>query len=293
MPVIDSSRTLQQVEAILGKPAFSSHGVSLYHADALEAMKHLPSALVDLTITSPPYNIGKEYETPLPLADYLDWSERWIGEVHRLSRSFGAFWLNLGYTEVPGEGRAVPIAYLLWNRIPFHLVQEVVWNYGAGVATKLMFSPRNEKFLWLVKSADHYTFNLDDVRDPNVKYPNQRKNGQLRVNQLGKNPTDVWQFPKVTTGQGRTGQRASSERTKHPAQFPVSVIERIVKACSNPGELLLDPFMGSCTTAEVAIRLGRNVIGFEIKEEYIALGIERLQRIIRTMEADRTQGRLI
>ena len=190
-------------------------------------MDHLPSEVVDLTITSPPYNIGKEYETNVPLTDYLDWSEQWIRKVNRLSKPFSALWLNLGYFEVPGRGRAVPIAYLLWDRIPFFLLQEVVWNYGAGVATKRMFSPRNEKFLWLVKSPDRYTFNLDEVRDPDVKYPNQRKNGKLRVNQLGKNPTDVWQFPKVTTGQGMTGRRASSERTKHPAQFPVAVIERI------------------------------------------------------------------
>ena len=173
------------------------------------------------------------------------------------------------------------------------MLQEVVWNYGAGVATKSIFSPRNEKFLGLVKSEGHYTFNLDEVRDPNVKFPNQRKNGRLRVNQLGKNPTDVWQFPKVTIGQGRTGQRASPERTKHPAQFPVSVIERIVKACSNQGDLLLDPFMGSCTTAEVAVRLRRNVIGFEIREEYLEIGIERLERVIRTMEQDWRQERLI
>ena len=284
---------LEQVHAILGRPSFHSHGVSLYHVDALQAMEYLPSSLVDLTVTSPPYNIGKEYETTIPLADYLDWSEQWIRQVHRLSSPFGAFWLNLGYVEVPGRGRAVPIAYLLWERLPFYLLQEVVWNYGAGVATKQMFSPRNEKFLWLVKSLDHYTFNLDDVRDPNVKYPGQRKNGRLRVNQLGKNPTDVWQIPKVTTGQEMTGRRASPERTKHPAQFPVAVIERIVRSCSNPGHLLLDPFMGSCTTAEVAIRNGRSAIGFEIKQEYLDIGIGRLERVIRTMEIERAQGRLL
>ena len=256
-------------------------------------MEYLPSSLVDLTVTSPPYNIGKEYEAAVPLADYLDWSERWIKQVYRLSKPFSAFWLNLGYVEVPGKGRAVPISYLIWERLPFYLVQEVVWNYGAGVATKRMFSPRNEKFLWLVKSLDQYTFNLDEVRDPNVKYPRQRKNGRLRVNQLGKNPTDVWQIPKITTGEDMTGRRASPERTKHPAQFPVSVIERIVRACSNPGDLLLDPFMGSCTTAEVAIRHGRYAIGFEIKQEYLDIGIERLKRAVRTMEADRAQGRLL
>ena len=283
----------EQFQAELGQPAFSSHGVSLYHADALQAMDHLPSDLIDLTVTSPPYNIGKEYETPMSIEDYIDWSEQWMSQVHRLSKPSSALWLNLGYVEVPSKGKAVPIAYLLWDRIPFYLIQEVVWNYGAGVATKRRFSPRNEKFLWLVKSIDQYTFNLDEVRDPNVKYPNQRKNGRLRVNPLGKNPTDVWQFPKVTTGQGMTGQRASPERTKHPAQFPTSVIERIVKACSNPEDLLLDPFIGSGTTAEVAIRQGRRAIGFEINADYLDIAAERLERTIRTVEMDRSQLRLV
>lgn len=255
-------------------------------------MQLLPSNLVDLTITSPPYNIGKEYETRMPLAAYLDWSEQWIGEVYRLSKPTSAFWLNLGYIEVPERGLAVPITYLFWERLPFFLIQEVVWNYGAGVAARRRFSPRNEKFLWLVKSPNEYTFNLDEVRDPDVKYPNQRKNGHLRVNQLGKNPTDVWQFPKVTTGQGMTGRRASPERTKHPAQFPVSVIERIVRSCSNPGDWILDPFMGSGTTAEVAIRQGRNAIGFEIKEEYLEIAIERLERVIRATELESARRRL-
>ena len=256
-------------------------------------MDHLPKDLIDLTVTSPPYNIGKEYETPLSIEEYIDWSEEWIDQVYRLSKPSSAFWLNLGYIEVPSRGKAVPIAYLLWERLPFYLVQEVVWNYGAGVATKYRFSPRNEKFLWLVKSPENYTFNLDEVRDPNVKYPNQRKNGRLRVNQLGKNPTDVWQIPKVTTGQGMTGQRASPERTKHPAQFPVSVIERIVKACSNPNDLLLDPFIGSGTTAEVAIRQGRHAIGFEINSSYLEIAAERLERTIRTVEMERAQQRLV
>ena len=91
MALSDSIPTVEQVHAFLGRPAFSSHGVSLYHVDALQAMAHLPSDFVDLTITSPPYNIGKEYETPIPLIDYLDWSEQWIGEVHRLSKPFSAF----------------------------------------------------------------------------------------------------------------------------------------------------------------------------------------------------------
>ena len=276
----------------LGKPAFSAHGAMLFHADAVESMRLLPGNLIDLTITSPPYNIGKEYEIITPLSEYINWSHLWIHQVHRICKLDGSLWLNVGYTEVPGRGRAVPIPYLLWDRMPFFLLQEVVWHYGAGVSTKRMLSPRNEKFLWLVRSPAKYTFNLDAVRDPNVKYPNQKKNGRLRVNPLGKNPSDVWMFPKVTTGKGLTGQRASPERTKHPAQFPVAVIDRIVKACSNSGEVILDPFLGSGTTAEVAIRNNRSVIGLEIRSEYIDIAVERIERTIRHIEQERRQRRL-
>ena len=271
---------MTNIKSILGKPTYDAHGVLLYQCDALEAMEQLPAGIFDLTITSPPYNIGKEYETKMSVDDYVEWSRRWINQVYDLCSSNGAFWLNLGYMEVPYIGRAVPISYLLWDRIAFYLLQEIVWNYGAGVATKKIFSPRNEKFLWYVKSPENYTFNLDDVRDPNVKYPNQKKNGKLRVNPLGKNPTDVWQFPKVTTGKGLTGQRASPERTKHPAQFPVSVIDRIVKACSNENELVFDPFIGSGTTAEVAIKNGRKVVGFEIRPDYIEIAVNRIEQAL-------------
>ena len=183
-----------------------------------------------------------------------------------------SFWLNLGYFSVDGKGKNVPISYLLWDKSPFFLLQEVVWNYGAGVAAKKYFSPRNEKFMWFVKDDSSYTFELDRVRDKNVKYPNQKKNGVLKCNPLGKNPTDVWQFPKVTSG----ANRSSVERTAHPAQFPEKVIERIVLACSNEGDLVLDPFMGSGTTAAVCQRLNRRCIGFELRDDYVDIIAERV-----------------
>jgi adenine-specific DNA-methyltransferase len=259
--------------AALGDPYWVDDRVALYKQDALQALARLPEDALALTVTSPPYNIGKEYEEPLPLDEYVSWSAEWVAGVHRVTALDGAFWLNLGYVSVPGRAKAVPLPYLLWDRISFYLVQEVVWNYAAGVAARTSFSPRNEKFLWYVKDPDRYTFNLDDVRDPDVKYPNQKKNGKLKCNPLGKNPTDVWTFPKVTSGTNRS----SVERTPHPAQFPEAVIERIVKACSNPGDVVLDPFMGSGTTAVVARRLDRYAIGFETNERYLAdVAIPRL-----------------
>ena len=261
------------VEA-LGEPYWRDDHVALYCADALDAVSRLPAESIDLTVTSPPYNLGKEYEEPLALTDYLDWCADWIAGVHRATAPDGAFWLNLGYVKLGDRAKAIPIPYLLWNRVPFYLVQEIVWSYGAGVAARTSFSPRNEKFLWYLKDEGRYTFNLDDVRDPDVKYPRQRKNGKLKCNPLGKNPTDVWRFPKVTSG----ANRSSPERTPHPAQFPEAVVERIVKACSNRGDTLLDPFAGSGTSAVVASRLGRYAIGFEINEEYLArIAVPRLR----------------
>lgn len=263
-------------------------GATVVHGDALELLKELEDGSVDLTVTSPPYNIGKEYERVLPLNEYLDWCALWMQEIHRVTKANGAFWLNLGYVEVPARAKALPLVYLLWDRIPFYVVQEVVWNYGAGVACRQRFSPRNEKFLWCVKDPKDYVFNLDDVRDPDVKYPNQKKNGKLRCNPLGKNPSDVWLFPKVTSG----ADRSSPERTAHPAQYPIAVVERIIRASSNEGDLVLDPFMGSGSTAEAAMRSGRRSLGFEILPEYLGIVEERLGRVETELDAHRRQGNL-
>ncbi|PIL20227.1 hypothetical protein P775_11235 [Puniceibacterium antarcticum] len=263
---------LEELREVLGSPDRSGDNWAVYRGDCMDLLSELPEGAVPLTVTSPPYNIGKSYEEVREVGDYIDWCERWIELTHRATSPSGAFWLNLGYLSLPGRAKAVPIPYLLWDRVPFYMIQEVVWNYGAGVANKHSFSPRNEKFLWYVKDPDNYTFNLDAVRDPDVKYPNQRKNGKLKCNPLGKNPTDVWQFPKVTSGRNR----ASKERTSHPAQFPTAVVDRIIRACSEPGDVILDPFMGSGSLAEAALRAGRQTIGFEIRADYVDLTAERL-----------------
>ena len=268
---------LTDISKLLGKPYFQASNCLIYNLDCLEAMTILPDESINLTVTSPPYNIGKEYENLLPLDDYINWCEKWITEIYRLTLCDGAFWLNLGYFSIKNRAKAIPISYLLWDKIPFYLIQEIVWNYGAGVAGSKFFSPRNEKFLWYVKNSEAYTFNLDDIRDPNVKYPNQKKNGKIRVNPLGKNPTDVWEFPKVTSGQNRS----SKERTPHPAQFPSAVIQRIIQASSNQNQIVLDPFLGSGTTAMVALNLNRLVIGFEIRQDYCDIAANRIETFLK------------
>lgn len=257
------------------KPYFETDNLLLYNMDCMDGMKRIEEGIIDLTITSPPYNIGKEYEKVRSVEEYVKDTIAWINEVYRITKPSGSFLLNVGFLEVPKNGIAVPIPYLMWDKTPFYLIQEIVWNYGAGVACKRWLSPRNEKILWYVKNKDEYTFNLDEIRDKNVKYPNQKKNGKKRCNPLGKNPSDVWQIPKVTSGKNR----ASKERTTHPAQFPIEMIERIVKGFSNKNDIVLDPFIGSGTTAEAGLKEGRKVIGFEIKKRYCDIAIKRIKKI--------------
>ncbi len=276
----------KQIKQMLGQPYFEAPNCLLYHGDCSEFMKRLDHEIVDLTVTSPPYNIGKAYETALPLEGYLQWCAAWIAEIYRLTSPTGGFWLNLGYLSVSERAKAIPIAYLLWEKIPFFLIQEIVWSYGAGVAGRKFFSPRNEKFLWYVKDSKNYIFNLDDVRDPDVKYPNQKKNGKIKVNPHGKNPTDVWQFKKVTSGHNRS----SKERTPHPAQFPEAVIDRIIKSTSHREQLILDPFMGSGTTAVVSVQLGRSVLGFELRADYCDIAASRIDDLLRRSELPQQQS---
>jgi adenine-specific DNA-methyltransferase len=270
--------TLRELRRVVGDPFYADQGFIIYKNDCLDVLRALGRSRVrvDLTVTSPPYNIGKSYEHVRAVDDYIHWSAAWTSAVHGVTTPTGAFWLNLGYLHVPGKGRAVPIPYLLWDKIPFFFLQELVWNYGAGVTAKRSFSPRNEKWLFYVADESQYTFNLDDVRDPNVKYPNQKKNGKFRCNPLGKNPSDVWQFPKVTTG----AKRSSKERTAHPAQFPLGVVERIVKVSSNLGDIVLDPFSGSASTGIAAVGTGRVYIGVEKSEEYCRMSVERVERFL-------------
>jgi len=267
---------LDLVRQKIGGPYYADKNVLLYNLDCQKFMSILNTELIDLTITSPPYNIGKEYEEIKNPHDYLEWCKKWLNQIYKITEQNGTFWLNLGYFELQNIGKAVPINYLLWDKTDFYFMQEIVWYYKAGVATKKYFSPRNEKYLWYVKNQDRYTFNLDSVRDPNVKYPNQKKNGKLKCNPLGKNPTNVWEIPKVTSGKNRS----SKERVNHPAQFPLAILDRIVKSSSNARDLLFDPFIGSGSVAVAGIMNNRQVVGCDINTDYLDIAINRIKSII-------------
>jgi len=256
----------------LGNPYFENNTCVLFCGDTLQLQKKLDRQLFDVIITSPPYNIGKEYEKIKPLHEYIEWSTEWIAGSCKLLKPYGALLLNLGYVSFDDKARAVPLSYMLWDKIPMFLNQEIVWNYSAGVACKNYLSPRNEKILWYVKDKDNYVFNLDQIRDKNVKYPNSKRNGKLRVNTLGKNPSDVWEIAKVTTGHNRS----SEERTSHPCQFPTDLINRLVLGFTNENSIVFDPFVGSGTTFESCLRHKRFCVGFEVLPEYCDIAIERI-----------------
>ena len=279
---------LTSFRSSLGNPAYEDDDILLFHGNSLRLMEQMPTESIPLTVTSPPYNIGKEYEKIKSIKEYVGWTTAWTTQVHDLTTPTGAFWLNLGYMPIDGRAKAMPIPYLVWDKIPFFLIQEIVWNYGAGVAGRLFFSPRNEKFLWYAKDAEKYTFNLDDVRDPNVKYPNQKKNGKLKCNPMGKNPSDVWQIAKVTSGRNRS----SVERTPHPAQFPLELVTRIILASSNKGDVVFDPFAGSGSTLEAAIRTGRKAVGIEIDDRYVSVAIERIKNLRKQIDVSESQSSL-
>ena len=275
---VKAFKMFEKIKSILGSPFYENDQTIIYNMDCEEGLTLLKGKIeIGATITSPPYNIGKEYENILPLNHFVDWLTRICNQIYDVTKNDGSLILNVGYLSVEGKGKAVPIPYLIWDKMSFYLNQEIVWNYGAGVSSRNYLSPRNEKVLWYVKNHENYTFNLDAIRDPDVKYPNQKKNGKLRCNTLGKNPSDVWQIAKVTSGENRS----SNERMPHPAQFPEDLISRMVLGFTNEGDLILDPFMGSGTTAKVAMMNQRKSIGFEIKSEYCETIANRLEQLVK------------
>ena len=278
--MIDFNSIKADLISKLGTPYFEKESCILFCGDTLQLQKQISCQYVDAVITSPPYNIGKEYENVMPLPDYIEWSAEWINDSSKLLKPSGALLLNLGYVSIDTKGRAIPLSYMLWDKAPMFLNQEIVWNYSAGVACKNYLSPRNEKILWYVKDSKNYVFNLDAIRDKNVKYPNSKRHGKPRVNTLGKNPTDVWEIAKVTTGQNRS----SEERTMHPCQFPTDLINRLVLGFTNENAVILDPFMGSGTTFESCLRHNRNCIGFEILPEYCEIAKNRIINVQKEMK---------
>lgn len=228
--------------------------------------------IFDLVVTSPPYNLGKEYETKTALRNYVKWQKQIIDRIVPLVSDTGSICWQVGnYVE---NGQIVPLDIELapiFGEHDLQLRNRLVWHFGHGLHNKRRFSGRYEVVLWYTKTDD-YIFNLDDVRVP-AKYPAKRHHrgpraGELSGNPLGKNPEDVWTIPNVKANH--------IEKTVHPCQFPVGLIERLVLALTNTGQLVFDPFAGVMSAGVAAAVHGRRFWGAEVVPEYVSAGCERL-----------------
>ena len=251
--------------------------VVLYLGDTLDLLKQIPDKTAGLVVTSPPYNIGKPYEKRLNLQEYIEQQEKVIKESIRITKDDGSICWQIGnYVE---NGSIIPLDILLYPifvKFGLRLRNRIVWHFGHGLHAQRRFSGRYEVILWFTKS-ENYIFNLDAVRVPQ-KYPTKKyfkgpKKGELSCHPLGKNPTDVWEIPNVKSNH--------PEKTIHPCQFPVELIERLVLALTNPGDWVIDPFIGVGSTAIAAILHGRKVAGEGIIEEYIKIAKQRIELLLR------------
>lgn len=245
----------------------------MYNGDCLDLFKTIPDNTVKLVVTSPPYNIGKDYEKKTSLDEYIDFQKKVITECVRVLHDNGSICWQVGnYVD---NGEIVPldlVLYPVFASLGLHLRNRIVWHFGHGLHASKRFSGRYEVILWFTKS-DKYTFDLDSVRVPQ-KYPNKKyfkgpKAGQYSCNPLGKNPGDVWEIPNVKANH--------VEKTIHPAQFPVELIERLVLALTDEGDWVLDPFMGSGTTQIASILHSRRSIGAEIMKKYFEVSMQRVR----------------
>jgi adenine-specific DNA-methyltransferase len=250
--------------------------VVLYKGDTLEMLRQLPDGLANLVVTSPPYNVGKPYETRLNIAEYVRQQSLIIKECVRVLSDTGSICWQVG--NYVRNGQIIPIDILLFpvfSSLNLQLRNRIIWEFGHGLHATKRFSGRYEVILWFTKS-DNYFFNLDEIRVPQ-KYPSKKyfkgpKKGQLSGNPLGKNPSDIWDIPNVKANH--------VEKTDHPCQFPIELIERLVLSMTKPGDWVLDPFMGVGTTAIASLMHSRKAIGAEIVEEYVNISLDRIKEAV-------------
>lgn len=246
--------------------------------EAIKLLRKLPDASVSLTLTSPPYCIGKEYETSTSVNDFRTIHEEILPEVVRVTKDGGSICWQVGYHV---RNRVVqPLDYYvfeLFQKFPsVKLRNRIIWSFGHGLHESARFAGRHEVIMWFTK-GDKYFFDLDAVRVPQ-RYPGKKhykgpKKGEYSGNPLGKNPSDIWDIPNVNANH--------CEKTSHPCQFPVGLAERVVKALCPPGERVLDPFAGVCTTGVAAAIHNRKFVGSEIVDDYRSAGIRRIELALR------------
>lgn len=246
----------------------------------LELLPRLPAGCADLCFADPPFNIGFEYDQysdRMERTAYLLFAKSWVAECVRVLSPTGSFFLAIG-DEYAAEYK------LILHDAGLHCRNWIVWHYTFGPHQKKKFGRDHAHILYFVRHPERLTFNADDIR---VESERQRA-GDKRANPKGRVPGDVWQEEPPTDGFAEavwTVPRLvgnAKERTGHPCQMPESILERIIRAASNPGDLVIDPFCGSGTTPAVAHRLGRRWYSCDVSAAYVERAQQRVALVRET-----------
>ena len=258
--------------------------IVLFHGNASDFIETLPDESVKLIITSPPYNLGKEYEDRVSIETYLAKPNQTKALIYCILHPQGSIFWQVGNFVEKCEVFPLYIYYYpIFKQLGLFLRNRIIWHFGHGLHTQKRFSGRYETILWFTKSKE-YTFNLDPVRVP-AKYPGKRhykgpNKGKPSGNPQGKNPSDVWEIllqeweecfwdiPNVKSNH--------PEKTGHPCQFPIELVERCVLALTEEGDRVFDPYMGVGSTVIASIKHNRQALGSEQEADYISIATERL-----------------
>jgi len=249
---------------------------NILNTDAFDFLNEFPNDSIDLIVSSPPYFMGKEYDRSKDVTDFVDEHVKLASLLFKALKPGGSLCWQVGaHVE---NSTYVPLDALVYNAFSsqaLSLRNRIIWTFGHGEHAKKRFSGRYESIMWYTK-GENYHFDLDKVRVPQ-KYPGKRhykgpRKGEFSGHPLGKNPSDVWDIPNVKAGH--------VEKTAHPCQFPVALVQRLVRGLSPPDGLVADPFMGSGSTGVAALIEGRNFVGSEISAEYCKIAEIRLQEAL-------------
>jgi len=268
----------------LFKQIVKTGSYDIKNGECLDTLRNIESGKFDLIVTSPPYNVGKEYETKTSIEKYLETQEEIIDELVRTLSGKGNLCWQVGNYVDRGEIFPLDIYYYqIFKKHGLKLRNRIIWHFGHGLHASNRFSGRYETLLWFSKTDD-YIFNLDEVRIPS-KYPGKLhfkgpNRGKPSGNPLGKNPSDIWEVMEQDWEKAMWNipnvKNNHPEKTPHPCQFPIELVERCVLALSNEGSWVLDPFAGVCSTVIGAIMHNRNALGIEREKEYCKIAEDRI-----------------
>ena len=253
---------------------FNKNDELLWRGDASKLLSSLPKTrFIDLVVTSPPYNIGKAYEEKQTIEEYFVNQRKIIEAIDSMMKKNSSICWQVG-NHITKDG-ILPLDFgfhEIFNDLGYSLKNRIIWKFGHGFHARNRLSGRYEVVLWYTKGAN-YTFNLDEIRVPS-KYPGKRyykgpQKGKISSNPLGKNPEDVWEIPNVKGNH--------PEKTDHPCQFPVGLVEKLILGFSNKGDIVFDPFMGVASAGVAALIHNRKFIGSDIDSSYVKTAVERIK----------------